>query len=88
MSDQTPAEAVKATTEADPTVWEEQTAVTGRPNDIGPDGPPANSTAGAPASVRPHSAPARIQTFSLASRRRTSGCSGSPASRAIARAAG
>lgn len=44
MSDQTPAEAVKATTEADPTVWEEQTAVTGRPNDIGPDGPPANST--------------------------------------------
>ena len=44
MSDQTPAEAVKATTEADPTVWEEQPAVTGRPNDIGPDGPSANST--------------------------------------------
>lgn len=44
MSDQTPAEAVKATTEADPTVWEEQPAVTGRPNDTPPEGPPSNST--------------------------------------------
>ena len=40
----TAADVVTAPTEVDTTMWEEQTAVTGRPNDIGPDGPPANST--------------------------------------------
>jgi len=43
MPDETPEDNVHVVP-VDPSMWDEQVAVTGRPNDIGPDGPPANST--------------------------------------------